>query len=307
MPRYRSRMSKTAVKKKAPRPRAKKTGAKISTGGQVATAPQAFEGTGSIGAPESFSEAPKPISQGSAIATGGQKISYDHGQGGMSSSDTSCAQGGGLSSGGALKTGGRLRTGGKMDPDKTLQFVTADMSYPEAIHTLGSMDDEAFYVMQGIGGAFLNNIDHPLRDSYLKHFGGGFAHPSDISRVATMDILKADNPRKLAQMLHSEWRDRQRGVKVGGGLLDSLKNVFKKGVSGLKKGTKGAYHAGKKLHSALEKGIDIAARLSGPLSDALGSKAGERITKGVNKALDAAQGLQKVLNVAEEAVRIVDN
>ena len=306
MPRYRSRISKTAVKKKAPRARAK-TAAKISTGGQVATATQAFDGTGSIGAPESFSQAPKPISQGSAIATGGQKVSYDHRQGGMSSSDTSCSQGGGLTSGGALKTGGRLRTGGKIDPDKTLQFIDGEISYPEAIHTLGSMDDEAFYVMQGLGGAFLSNIDHPLRDSYIKCFGGGFVHPTNVSRVATMDLLKADNPRKLAQMLHSEWRDHKRGVKVGGGLLDSLKNVFKKGVSGLKKGTKGAYHAGKKLHSALEKGIDIAARLSGPLSDALGSKAGDRINKGVNKALDAAQGLQKVLNVAEEAVKIIDS
>ncbi|MEE8323430.1 MAG: hypothetical protein V3R57_07400 [Candidatus Bathyarchaeia archaeon] len=343
MARYRSRMSKSVVKKKsggkkkaAPKKKAGRistgggltTGGALKTGGSLTnTAPQAFDGTGCIGCPESFSDAPKPIAENVTIPTGGTKTTWDPSQGGMSSADVSCAEGGSLVSGGsletggkkgsALKTGGRLRTGGKMDVDKTLQFVTSDMTYPEAVHALGQMDDETFYILQGLGGAFLPNVDHPLREPYIKHFGGGFQHPSNISKVATMDLLKAENPRRLAQMLHTEWRDHNRGHKVGGGLLDSLKNVFKKGVSGLKTGTKAAFSAGKKLHSALERGIDLAEQLAGPLGavaehlpkvniPGVGAVDVGSIAKvAVEQAGDVSKNLGQVLNTVSEVGKII--
>lgn len=345
MARYRSRMSKSVVKKKsggkkkaAPKKKAGRittggglptgggltTGGALKTGGSLTnTATQAFDGTGCVGCPESFTDAPKPIAENVIIPTGGTKTTWDPSQGGMSSADTSCAQGGALVSGGALetggalKTGGRLRTGGKIDPDKTLQFVTADMTYPEAVHALGSMDDETFYILQGLGGAFLPNVDHPLREPYIKHFGGGFQHPSNISKVATMDLLRAENPRRLAQMLHTEWRDHNRGHKVGGGLLDSLKNVFRKGVSGLKTGTKAAYSAGKKLHSALERGINLAEQLAGPLGavahhlpkvniPGVGAVDVGSIAKvAVEQAGDVSKNLGQVLNTVSQVGKII--
>ena len=208
MARYRSRLSKSVTKKKAPAKKKggakKKKAAALKTGGGglTNTAPQAFDGTGCVGCPESFSSAPKPIAEDVTIPTGGTKTTWDPSQGGMSSADSSCAQGGAIVSGGALatggkkgsalKTGGRLRTGGKMDVDKTLQFVTSEISYPQAVHALGQMTDDEFYVLQGLGGAFLPNVDHPLREPYIKHFGGGFQHPANISKVATMDLIKAE-------------------------------------------------------------------------------------------------------------------
>ncbi len=291
------------------------SGGALRTGGKPAddmgltnTAPQSFDGTGCVGCPESFSTAP-PASLQPDIATGGTKTSYDRSQGGMLNDDTSCQQGGALSSGGtlstggSLKTGGRLRTGGKMAVDKTLQYVTAEMTYPEAVHALGAMDPETFYVLQGVAGGFLKNVDHPLREPYVKHFGGGFEHPSNISKVATRDIMKAETPCKLAGMLHSEWRDHNRGHKVGGGLLDSLKNVFKKGVSGLKSGSKAAYEAGKKLHSALERGISIAEQLAGPLAplkEYIPENVGEKVKSAIDKAESASKTLGTALKVAEQ-------
>ena len=320
-------MAKSLVKKRAA-PK-KKRAARIPTGGVVATggghgtektSESAFDGTGCVGCPESFTDAPKPIAEGSAIPTGGTQSTYDKTQGGLMADEISCAQGGALKTGGSLKTGGRLRTGGKMDVDKTLQFVTDDMTYPEAIHALGSMDDETFYILQGLGGAFLPNVDHPLKEPYIHHFGGGFKHPGGVSKVATMDIMKSETPRKLAQMLYSEWKDKNRGHKVGGGLLDSLKNVFKKGVSGIKRGSKAAYRAGQRLHSALERGIAVAEQLAdvvgpvaanlpkvnlpgigavdvGSLVDIAGTQA-KQATKSLGTALQVAGDVGKIISPA---------
>ena len=331
--RYRSRMSKSVMKKKAPAN--KKTGGKkggkkkagaitsggaLKTGGKPAddasltnTAPETFSGTGCVGCPESFTTA-IPASMQPDIATGGTKTTYSPDQGGMMTDDSGCQQGGALSSGGAvttggsLKTGGKLRVGGKIGVDKTLQYITNDMTYPEAVHALGSMDPESYYILQGVAGGFLKDVDHPLREPYIKHFGGGFEHPSNISKVATRDILKAETPCKLAGMLHSEWRDHNRGLKVGGGLLDSLKNVFKKGVSGLKTGSKAAYEAGKKLHSALERGISIAEQLAGPLAplkEYIPENVGEKVKSAIDKAEAASKTLGTALKVAEEVGKVV--
>ncbi len=327
-------MSKSAMKKKAPSKKktgGKKTGGKkkaaglttggaLRTGGKPAddmgltnTAPETFSGTGCITCPESFTTA-IPASMQPDIATGGTKTSYSPDQGGMLNEDVGCQQGGALSSGGAvttggsLKTGGKLRVGGKIGVDKTLQFITNDMTYPEAVHALGSMDPESYYILQGVAGGFLKDVDHPLREPYIKHFGGGFEHPANISKVATRDIMKAETPCKLAGMLHSEWRDHNRGLKVGGGLLDSLKNVFKKGVSGLKTGSKAAYEAGKKLHSALERGISIAEQLAGPLAplkEYIPENVGEKVKSAIDKAESASKTLGTALKVAEEVGKVV--
>ena len=142
----------------------------------------------------------------------------------------------------------------------------------------------------------------------MKHFGGGFDHPSHISKVATQDILKAETPCKLAGMLHSEWRDHNRGHKVGGGLLDLLKNVFKKGVSGLKTGSKAAYEAGKKLHSALERGIAIAEQLAGPLAplkEYIPENVGEKVKSAIDKAESASKTLGTALKVAEQVGNVL--
>jgi hypothetical protein len=160
------------------------------------------------------------------------------------------------------------------------------------IHTIGHMDNDTFHQLQGIAAAHLPRMAHPLKVPIMASLGGSFAHPFGISRVATKDIALADSQRALSTMLHSEFLDRESGRDVGGGLFDSLKNVVKKGVTGLAKGAKTALGIGKNLRGALQKGTAIAKSFQEPLSRAFPA-AGEVLKGGVGaaEALEAGLGL----------------
>lgn len=352
MPRYRSRVAKAIIKKAVAKKKkgGKKAGKKagvavsggnLSSGGKISSGgstsgPSSFDGTGCEGCPEGFSGAPSQleISSGSGnIATGGQKTSYNKNQGGMLTEDVSCQQGGvirtagtlksggKITSGGKISTGGRLSTGGKIDFDKTNKYID-EMNHEDAYHILGEMDSPTYHTLQGLGSAFLPTADHPLREPYIKHCtgpdcGGAFKHPSNVSKVATADLLKAGNPRHLARMMYSEWKDKKRGLNVGGGLLDSLKSVFKKGIKGLKSGSKVAYNVGKKLHSALERGIVLAEQLAGPLAPlakhlpkvnvpGVGKvDIGSLARVAVEQAGDVSRNLGTVLDTVEKVGRVI--
>lgn len=210
--------------------------------------------------------------------------------------------GGGLSTGGALRTGGALSTGGAL---------VDNMTYPDMIHTLGSMDGEDYHVLQGLASMFLPSAIHPLKRPLMDMIGGAFKHPPDISKVATNDVLRAPNPRFLSRVLHSEWLDRSKGMNTGGGLFDTLKNLFKRGVKGLSKGSKSAVKIGKKLMTAIDKGKGIAKSFQAPIAQVSpgaaklverGLKAAEQVQRGLGLGIGVAEPVAEGLARVSEAV-----
>lgn len=187
--------------------------------------------------------------------------------------------------GGALSTGGVLQTGGALPSiDK--------LGYPAMIHTLGAMDQPTFHILQGMASTFLPQVIHPLKKPFQSAMGGALVHPPGISKVATMDIVKAPTPQQLAMALHGEWLDSMKGRAVGGGLFDSLKSVIKKGISVVSKGAMKALQVGTKLRGALQKGTAIAKSFEGPLTAAVPA-AGELLSRGIKgaEALDVGLGI----------------
>lgn len=197
--------------------------------------------------------------------------------------------GGAISTGGALKTGGALTTGGRVKSVGDINVDTLD--YPQIVHTLGHMSGDEFHSLQGLAAGHLPNVMHPLKNVYMKAYGGGFVHPAKISKVATKDITLAHSPQALSKMLYGEWMDHQSGKDVrGSGLLASLKNVLKKGVTGLHKGSKVAINVATKLQKALKRGTDIAKSFQAPLEAAFPA-AGEVLSKAVEASESAQKGL----------------
>lgn len=189
--------------------------------------------------------------------------------------------------GGSLPTGGVIPTGG------AAQLPEIDrMSFPAMIHTLGAMDQPTFHILQGMASTFLPRVIHPLKKPFMAALGGALLHPPGISKVATMDIVKAPTPQQLAMALHTEWLDSMKGRDVGGGLFDSLKSVIKKGISVVSKGAMKALQVGTKLRGALQKGTAIAKSFQAPLS-AVVPAAGELLGKGIKgaEALDVGLGI----------------
>lgn len=211
------------------------------------------------------------------------------------------ATGGSIRTGGSVGTGGSVSTGGSI----TSPSQVDGMSYSDMIHTLGHMDNSEYHTLQGLASAFLPRIAHPLKRSYMALLGGSFVHPPGISEVATMDILKSPNGRELASALHSEFGEAQKGKQVGGGLFSSLKNVFKKGLSGLGKGLRGALHIGKKASSALSRGKDIARILQGPVAQFAPGLSGA-LEKGIGLAEKAEHGIGVGLPVLERATELIN-
>ena len=296
MARYKSRVTKgagltTAAKKKVAKKVAKKVGARVKK--VVAKrAAAAVQPTEDIPPPP-----PAPVDPvGGALSTGG-----------AITADPTLD-----SIGGALSTGGQLSTGGALPADSVnLQGFVDNMSYPEMIHTIGHMDSDDYHSLQGIAAAHLPNVRHPLKVPMMTALGGSFDHPQGVSKVATKDIVLAPTQRHLAGMLHSEMIDQQGGRDVGGGLFDSIKNVVKKGVSGLARGAKAALGIGKKLRGALSKGVSIAKSFEKPISAAFpaagqllqrGISAGQALETGIGVGLAAGEKISSGLQGLSSAV-----
>ncbi len=236
---------------------------------------------------------------------------------------TNGVEGGSLSVGGNLPAvGGSIPVGGKikkvldnkLSKESSLNKLDVmgdgeieNMDYNNMNHVLGSMDNDQFHMLQGIAGGFLG-ASHPLSSVMMDHLGGSFDHPIDVSKLATRDILKSMSSAHLANALHSEAVDNRRGLETGGGLLDSLKKAFKKGVSGVKavarnpRGTlKAATHIGSRLNSALKKGIGIA-KLLEPSLPIVGPilKAAEAVQPSIEKAISITEQLESALGSADE-------
>lgn len=206
--------------------------------------------------------------------------------------------GGGLSTGGALGTGGALSSGGALGTGGGIDVDS--LGYPEIIHALGAMTGDTYHTLQGVASAFLPESVHPLKAMVIRDLGGSFEHPGNVSKVATRDILRAPNSRKLSSMLYMEWLDRQKGHNTGGGLFDSLKNLFRKGkkkaASGLKKGLA----IGDKFNSALIKGREIAQGFQAPLSK-VSKRAGRALERGLTATDKLQRTVQRGLNVGRSA------
>lgn len=201
-------------------------------------------------------------------------------------------RGGSVSSGGALRTGGAVTTGGMV---KKIDV----MGYPQMYHILGHMEGGEYHTLQGLAAAHLADEGHPLKRPIMASLGGSFVHPRNISKVATKDVLKAPNGQALSRALYTEFLDSLSGRPTGGGLLDSLKNLLKKGVQGVAKGAKGALKIGKTLASAINRGTDIAKLFAEPIS-AISPGVGEILKKGLGAAERIQKGLQTGVSVGEK-------
>lgn len=228
-------------------------------------------------------------------------------KGGVLPSGGAVQTGGELQTGGTIKTGGAVQTGGvlRQNPARqSLGGIISDedidkMTHEDMGHALSDMDNQTFHIMQGVGGAFLN-MRHPMAGVAKAHLGGAFVHPKSVARMATKDILKAVHPLQLANILHEESQDQKRGMDVGGGLLSSLKAIFKKGVSrgrellkDPKAALTGATQIADQLSKAIRKGISIAKVLSPAIAAVGGPDIGRVIeaAERVKGAVEAGKGV----------------
>ena len=282
LPRARSVASKSQKRKK---PVKKKPEQKMSTTGDELSASQPFAGG--------------VVSSGGALKSGGALLSPAV----TVSSGLPGATGGSLGSGGGLQVGGALRSGGKLVSSEDID----KMSHEDMFHTLGEMNLPDYHMLQGVASSFLG-MEHPLREPMMRHLGGGFVHPTSIFKAATRDILKAKHPQELARAVHGEFLDQMKGADVGGGLLDSLKSLFRKGVSRVKGlpakvpgALKGAQLIGSRLSSALRAGQQIASILAPALPPA----AREKVEKVAELAGKAQAGVQRGRDVAKQIEAIL--
>ncbi len=228
--------------------------------------------------------------------------------------------GGGLTAGGDLTAGGNLTAGGDLFSDSldditnlhkvmpvkeggalatSLQGVVDKMTHNGMIQVLQHMSPEQFHVLQGVSGSHLSQFnDHPLTPIARKVLGGSFTHPRNISKMATRDITRAVTAQQLSTALHAEMMDLQKGMAVGGGLLDSLKHGFKRAFDGLKSGVASGNRIGKVLHRALSTGIKIGQVFS-PVVESIFPGAGSLIKTGISSAEALKAGLETGLRVGE--------
>ena len=219
--------------------------------------------------------------------------------------------GGSVQTGGTIKTGGTIRTGGAVQTGGVVSDEMIDkMTHGDMGHILNNMDNQTFHIMQGIGGAFLN-MSHPMAEVAKTHLGGAFVHPKSVARMATKDILKSVHPLQLANILHEESQDQRRGMNVGGGLLSSLKALFKKGISRGREVLKdpkatltGASRIASQLSNAIKKGVEVAKVLS-PVIQAVGGpdigsliSGAERVKSGLESGKKVAEQLQPLFGGA---------
>ena len=103
----------------------------------------------------------------------------------------------------------------------------------------------------------------------------------------------------LSKAVHQEFLDSLMGKNTGGGLFDSIKNLFQKGLKTVAKGAKGALKVGKTLRNAISKGADIARTFQEPIS-AISPSIGALLRKGLGAAETLERGLETGLGVGEK-------
>lgn len=243
--------------------------------------------------------------------------------------DTAATSGGNFPAiGGGLETGGDITSGGNIVDDikdvakkvvgaakevksavkksrspgelsDSLQGVVSKLTHNGMIQVLQHMSPQQFHVLQGVAGAHLPNFNsHPLSGVSRKVLGGSFTHPRNISKMASRDIVRSISPQQLASALHMEMMDMQRGMPVGGGLLDSIKHNFNRGLSGLKSGIAAGTRLGNVLHGALSTGIKVGQVFS-PVVDSLFPGAGQLIESGISSAEALKAGLEVGVKAGE--------
>ena len=181
----------------------------------------------------------------------------------------------------------------------SLQGVVGKLSHNGMIQVLQHMSPQQFHILQGVAGSHLPNFNgHPLSGVARKVLGGSFSHPRNISKMATRDIVRAISPQQLASAMHMEMMDAQKGMDVGGGLLDSVKHTFNRGLDGLKSGVAAGTRLGSVLHGALSTGIQVG-RVFSPVVETLFPGAGQLIDTGISSAEALKAGLEVGVKAGE--------
>lgn len=317
MPRYRSRMKGGAVS--APR----KTKAQIVRELKQKNVASIGGAGGSVLGIDTGGElVPASVEEGGAFSSGGSlrvggslraggSIGSDIKEGLLTAKDISSVAKEGLTS--AAKgvrdiakqnLSGLVKKGATGVADIAKRFASArnlvqNMNHSSMINLLHHMPLPDFSLLQGIASSSLGNVLHPMKNIIRQHLGGKFEHPRGISKVATKDILMGSQL-DLAKALHHEFVDMQNGRKVGGGLLDSVKHHFIRGLSGFNSKLKSGLEIAKKFERILHRANQFAEQVAPSLKSAL-PQFEPLIETGLSglKALDV--GLEKGIALAEGA------
>lgn len=268
--------------------------------------------------PKSTTLTPENVVSGGAIKTAGSI-----------SSAGSLPTAGSISTGGVLPTPkrtGTTRPATDFSPPFSIQVTPESamrLGYMPYIHALGAMSPQDFHLLQGVAAAYMPAVQHPMKDVAKAALGGAFKLPRIISKVAHKDILKATTPQQLSNALYMEMLDQGKSKK-GGALLDSLRNVFGKAVSGVRRGATAAVKGAKagiqigakglgiglnlaeRLEQALGTGIDIAQAVSPVAQQIFGEEIKKPVQAGIALATAAQERLQSGIKVGQLVQSVVD-
>ncbi len=177
---------------------------------------------------------------------------------------------------GLFSRGGSLAD--KLFDNKALNML----KHQHMVHIVQNMNPHEFGLVRGIASKFLNR-PHPLDNHLSQHIKGGFLMPKGLEINALKDIIRAPSPHHLAEALHSEFLDFRKGMKTGGGLFDSIKSVFSKGLEGARTGTKSLLSVGRSFDTMLRRGLVIATAIE-PLISAINPGLGEVFASAIKTA-----------------------
>lgn len=164
------------------------------------------------------------------------------------------------------------------------------------IHSIQHMTPHEFGLIRGVASNFLK-IPHPM-DNHLKNHLGSFTFPKGISKVAMRDILKVKSPHHLAEALHGEYMDFKKGIKTGGGLFDSIKSIFKKGLSKTKGLSKGVVNVSSSFDKIMKRGLIIAEAIE-PLVELIDPNLGIAFSSALKTARKIKTGVKVIGKGAE--------
>lgn len=164
-------------------------------------------------------------------------------------------------------------------------------------HIIQHASPHQFSLVRGIASKFLK-IPHHMDNYIASNLGSSFKIPKGIHRQAMMDVIKAPSQHFLAEMLHTEKVDKDSGMNVGGGLLDSLKAIYKKGLSAGRALSRKAISVGKSFDNMLKKGIVIAESIE-PVVSAFNPEIGDALSKGLSAAEKVQTGLDVSIKSAD--------
>lgn len=169
---------------------------------------------------------------------------------------------GSLKSGGLLskvKKGASLPSGGLLRIPKKINIRKIDRK--KLTHVIGNLNSHEFNIVQGVTAKFLK-MPHHLEGHIGRDIKQSLEIPKGHHKQAYMDIYNAKSPSNLARALHGENIDHENGKNVGGGLYDSIQNIYEKGLDSAKQISKGVLNVANTLNNSLEKGIIIAESLT---------------------------------------------